>query len=276
MGKKLSEEHKAKLAAGREAARARKLAEAEKVVTGKTPEPTTLPEPVAEPVQPADKSNASYSELLNTIEELKANQAFMQQMIMQNGNQPAQGQQPAFNSNGLVGTRTKFIVDPAYYNDPTIRLRKEPRLQQFAFDMNYTLDWEVNTSSYETKDNVNTEEPRFNIQLNRIVRDPATGEDTNGRYIVCRGVFFEDPQTAIVIARQNGIDVNEFNEKDFLEEMRYIRIRDWLMEAFYPPVSTDAQSNKKQMVVNGKLVEYFEVNSEQSAGIPFGDLKTKV
>jgi len=49
-----------------------------------------------------------------------------------------------------------------------------------------------------------------------------------------------------------------------------------LMEAFYPPVSTDTQSNKKQMVVNGKLVEYFEVNSEQSAGIPFGDLKTKV
>ena len=305
MGKKLSEEHKAKLAAGRERALAEKRrreaeqqAEASeitqvaadieqnvnegvdqstsvdqahpKVITGKPSEATPDPEPV----QPTDKPEVSYSDLIKQIEELKNNQAFMQQMVMQN--QPQQGQQPAFGGSGLIGTRTKYIVDPAYYTDPVQRLAKEPRLQQFAFDMNYTLDWSVTTAAYETKTGVNTEEPKFNIQLNRIIRDPDTGADTNGRYIVCKGVFFEDPQSAIVVAREQGIDVNEYNEKDFLEEMRYIRVRDWLMEAFYPPKLTDGEANKKQMVINGKMVDYFEVNSENSSNIPFDKLNTKV
>lgn len=183
---------------------------------------------------------------------------------------------PQMNQSGkLVGVFEKYVVDPAYYPDPRERLRKEAKLQPFAFDFNYELGWDVSTSNYETKDGINTKEPKFTLELNRIMMDEDTGEATNKRYTVCRAIFHEDPQAAIVVARDNGIDVDETNERDFLNEMRYLQMRDWLLEAFYPPKSTQEKVNKVETVIGNTLVEVFEINSESSESIPFDKLNKK-
>lgn len=213
-------------------------------------------------------------ELKAQIAEFKQNQALLMQLIANKN--PNSAGNPSFNrEGGLVGSVEKYIVDPKNYPDPSQRLLDEQRLQRFAVKDNYELNYEVSTTSYQTKDGINMKEPRFKLELIRIIYDEDTGERTTGRYVVCRAFFHEDPQAAIVVARDNGIEVDESNEKAFLDEMRYYRMRDWLMEAFYPP-KVQVTKNKREMVVGNKLVEYFEVNSEDSETIPFGQLKNKV
>ena len=114
------------------------------------------------------------------------------------------------------------------------------------------------------------------MELNRIVMDEDTGDPTNGRYTICRMVFHEDPDAALVVARENGVNIADFEERAFLDEMRYLRARDWLLEAFYPPKPSQPKKNKKEMGIGGKLVEYFEINSESSEPMPFGELNTKL
>ncbi len=135
--------------------------------------------------------------------------------------------------------------------------------------MNYELNWNTSVSQYKTADGINTKEPKFTIELNRIIIDEDTGESTNGRYTICRGIFHEDPDAALVVARDNGYTVEEWAEAEFLNEMRYLRIRDWLLEAFYPPKPSQEKKNKKEMVIGGKLVEYFEISSESTESVPF-------
>jgi hypothetical protein len=76
-------------------------------------------------------------------------------------------------------------------------------------------------------------EPKFTIQLNRIVLNDQ-GEQTNKRYIARRLIFHEDPQAALVVARENNLAVDENNQKEFLDEMRYLRVKDWLFDVFWP------------------------------------------
>ncbi len=223
--------------------------------------------PVAEPTAPA-MNNEDIQSLLRRIEELES-QRFLQQV--------PQAQTPQFNHAGrLVGTVERYIVDPKHYPDPCVRLADEKRLQRFAFKDNYELGFSVSTTSYQTQDGINTREPKFTLELNRIVFDEDTGEPTVGRYTICNAIFHEDPQAAIVVARDNGVEVDETNEKAFLDEMRYLRMRDWLLEAFYPPKPSQPKKNKRDMVIGGKMVQYFEINSETSETIPFNELKTKV
>jgi hypothetical protein len=212
-----------------------------------------------------------YAELQRQVEELKAlfaqSQAAPAAAMQQAGPQVANGR--------LIGTFTKHNLDPNYYPDPCERLSKEAKLQRFAFPVNYELTFNVSTSSYETKDGIQTVEPKFTLELLGIYMDEETGEPTNRRYIVGNAVFHEDPQSAIAVARENGIDINEFNEKDFLDEMRYLQYRDWLLERFYPPKS-QAKDQRKEMVVNNRIVQYFEMSDENPTALPFGGLKGKL
>lgn len=118
-------------------------------------------------------------------------------------------------------------------------------------------------------------EPRFTLDLNRIVYDEETYEPTNKRYTVCRMVFFEDPQTAMIIARENGIQIDAQDEASFLDEMRFLRMRDWLLEAFYPPKPAPNR-NKREQVIGNQMVEVWEISSETSAKIPFDQLNSKL
>lgn len=226
------------------------------------PEPTPPQEPNKEPQ--ITLSQEDYSSLLLRMQELESAQwrSF------------SDNQAPGSISTGggkLTGTYEKYSTDKTLYPSPVNRLKIEPKLARFAFEINYELEFEVSESAYETIDGIRTKEPKFTLDLVRVIMDEETGEPTPGRYVVCRLVMHEDPDAALVIARDNNITVETDDESLFLNEMRYLRMRDWLLECFYPaPIK--AAKNKKEVVIGGQLVEYFEVNSETSASIPFNQM----
>lgn len=244
------------------ALKAQKKTEATDTVL-KTPEEVNLPK--VEPVQPADYDANDVAAMMRYIKELES-QNWRQ-------NQSQHGQQgPQVINNKMTGTVEKYPINRKLYSDPVERLSNEPRLQPMAFKYNYELEFEIGTTTYTTIDNIRMQEPKFTLRLIRIMLDEVTGEPTNGRYVVCQMIFHEDPDTAVLLANQNGIDVDETNESQFLDEMRYLRMRDWLLECFYPAPIKDV-SNRKTVAIDGKLVEYYEVNSERPAAIPFSNLK---
>lgn len=252
-----SEEQQAQVAAAR-------IAEKE---GGRTYAPKTVTNQPDEPVDPGPVQETEVEQLRRMVMELQSK--FINQDRPEGRSFDGKG--------GLVGTVDRYPVDPALYPSPVERLREEKRLQRFAFKDNYELNFICNpTRRYQTIDGHWQREPQFNLELIRVIFDEETGDPTNGRYVICRGIFFEDPETAVVVAREQGLEVDEENEMDFLNEMRYIRMRDWVIEAFYPPKPVQEKSNKKEMVIDGKLVDYYEINSETSETIPFSNLKSKI
>lgn len=175
------------------------------------------------------------------------------------------------NNGRITGTVTKYSVDPSDYPSPVERLKAEQRLAPFAFPLNYDLDYKVSTTAYQSIEGINYIEPKFSLELHKIVRDDMTGEATGGRYVLCRLAMHEDPQAALQIARDNGIDTAALDEKALLDEMRYIQMRDWLFESFFAPISTNKNS-RSEMVVGGKVVEFFEINDQNNQKLPFNEL----
>lgn len=174
------------------------------------------------------------------------------------------------NKGNLVGEVEKYSTDEKLYEDPTPRLRKEKRLQPLAFDYNYELDYSVAVTNYETKAGIFMREPKFNLTLNRIVLDDQ-GEQTNKRYIARKLIFHEDPQAAKAIARENGLSIESTDEAWFLNEMRYLRVRDWLFNIFWPKAA-DPASRILEEVIGGQIVQVFTKSSENSSEIDFSKL----
>lgn len=224
--------------------------------------------PVAEPVEKKEPettyNDADIAALIRQVEELKAQNYQPQSNVSVSGGK-------------LIGTVEKYSVNPAKYPSPVERLTNEPKLQRFAFPLNYELQFKVEVSSYQTQDGINTKEPRFTLQLIKIVMDEDTYEPTNKRYMLYQLIFHEDPQAAIQIANEHGIPVDEDNEADFLNEMRYLMMRDWLFQLapFYPQ-KAESKKNKRQEVIGNRIVEVYEVSSEQKQAIPFGEINSKL
>lgn len=216
-------------------------------------------------------SREEYSDLMQRFRELEGRVESGQISSLSVG-----FEKPRISDSGrLVGTLEKYKLDPAYYDDPRLRLAAEARLRRFAFRENYTLDWLVQSTFYETIDGIKTREPRFELTLNRIVMNEDTGEPTQGRYVIRKLIFHEDPQAALIVAREHGLPIDESDERQFLDEMRYLRARDWLFEVFYPAKST-AKKSKKEMVIGNRLVDYYEINSENAEKMPFDDLNKRL
>lgn len=221
-----------------------------------------LPEEVKETIE----DTSDYEALLRRVQELES-QEWRKSRENQDGLSTANGR--------VTGTFEKFPMEAAFYPDPTSRLSAEAKLRHFAFPMNYELEFLISESAYTTIDGIRTKEPKFTLELIRIILDEETGDPTEGRYIICRLIMHEDPDAALAIAREQGIEVADIEEQSFLDEMRYLRMRDWLIECFYPPKPAP-EKNKRDMVIDGKLVEYFEVQSETTQSVPFGELKNKL
>jgi hypothetical protein len=264
--KALSEEQKQVLRDRMAAARAKKAAM--KAAETTTEEPSTRveasPEPAAvqETIQNSNESTeAILARALEAIETLAKLQA--QGVNTQTG--------PSMNNGRVVGTVTKYSINPDDYPSPVERIKAEARLAPFAFPLNYDLAYEVGTTSYQSKDGINFIEPKFKLELQRIVRDELTGEPTGRRLVLCRLAMHEDPQSALTVARDNGIDTDGMDELALLNEMRYIQMRDWVFESFFLPISTN-RSAQNEMVVDGKIVEFFEVNDQSAKKLPFDNL----
>jgi len=219
--------------------------------------------------EPDNAEEQDVSDLQRQILEMKENMDLMRAALL-NQNQGVQMDRQG----ELVGEFEKYIIDPSNYPDPTPRLALEDRLKPLAFEYNYELNYEQQISSYQTKSGKNIKEPRFHVTLNRIVMDDA-GQPTNKRYIARKMVFHEDPDAALVIARENGLEVNKADERLFLNEMRYIRVRDWLFDIFWAKPIQDKEKIKDE-VIGGTIVQVFTKNSEQPGDIAFDKLTTKI
>lgn len=215
------------------------------------------------------QTDESTEDLKRQIEEMRQNMAQMQAMMMQ-------PQMPQMNRSGdLIGEWEKYLVDPALYPDPTPRLAKEPRLAPLAFEHNYELEYKVGVTSYQTKTGKNVKEPKFEVQLNRIVLDQQ-GKQTPKRYIARKMIFHEDPDAALTIARENGLEVDKSDERNFLNEMRYYRVRDWLFGIFYPKPTQEQENPIKEEVIGGQVVQVFAKSSEEPSEIEFNKLDSKL
>jgi hypothetical protein len=283
MGQPWSDEQKKAASERYHAAALAKKAHAAKIAEAAEQEYDATQPEIKEP----ETKNTDYGDMLALISELKeslaANTAETAKLkadlerAAESKFSPTPTETPQVNQRGqMVGTFEKYKLDPKYYPDPTPRLALEPKLSRFAFGINYVLGWEVTSVFYETIDGVKTREPRFLVELNRVMLDEETGLDTGGRYTIRSFVMHEDPEAAIVVAREQGLDIDALSERDFLDEMRYLRIKAWLMEAFYPPKRDAEKKNKKEMVIGGKVVQYFEVSSPDAKGIAFGELDGKI
>jgi hypothetical protein len=184
----------------------------------------------------------------------------------------------------LLGEVDKYLVDPNNYPDPTRRLSEEPRLQTIAFNHNYELLYNISTRSYETKTGVNMREPEFLITLLRVVLDDQGNrvqiQEKDGSlkdkfYIARRLMMHEDPQAALVIARENNLDIDKSDEHTFLNEMRYLRIRDWLFDYLWPK-ATETREGIREESVGGTLVQVFTKSSVEPSQVDFDKLNSKV
>lgn len=214
----------------------------------------------------------SMDELRAQVQEMAEMQTLLKAALL--GNQKAQGGGIGVERGKLVGEVDKYAIDPANYPDPTPRLAKESRLIAVNFMYNYELDYTVAVSSYETKTGINMREPKFTIQLNRIVLNEQ-GEQTPKRYIARRLIFHEDPQAAMIVAREQGLPVDESNQAEFLNEMRYIRCRDWLFDVFWPKPAQPKDQIREE-VIGGTIVQVFTKNTEEAEGINFDALEGKI
>lgn len=233
----------------------------EEATTGGEGIPVPAPEPTKETVVPEQSTEAILARALEAIEALAKIQA---------GNAaPAASAYAPTNK-----TVTKFSINPKDYPDPVVRLTAEPKLAQFAFPVNYELKYDVRSTQYQAKDGTNYIEPQFHLELVQIVRNPSTGEDNGKRYVVGRMLMHEDPQAALVVARENGVDIDQYAEKAFLDEMRYLQFRDWVFESFFTPISTN-HANMSEEVVGGRLVQFYETNNQEAQRLPFEKISLK-
>lgn len=265
MTKSRKEPSAAQLAAREKFAQAARDRAAKKKAAAPTTAPVEDVDDFQEPEQGLDEMRRQLRETNETMALLKA------ALLNNQNNQPSQS--IGVGQGRLVGEVEKYLVDPDNYPDPTPRLAKEPRLQAVNFNYDYELDYHMDIVSYETKTGINMKEPKFHISLNRVVLDEQ-GNRTDKRYIAKRLVFHEDPQAAVVIARENNLPIDSANEKVFLDEMRYLRCRDWLFGVFWPqPVSEKAQIREE--VIGGTIVQVFTKASQDSSEIEFDKLTNK-
>lgn len=253
-----------------------KVAREKKSVSGGSPAPEPKPAPgkvEAPEEEPIFAEEQGLDELKAQMKEIMETNALLKAAVL---NQSPQTGGVGVGSRGqLVGEQEKYLTDPALYPSPVDRLKKEPRLIPLAFDYNYDLLYQVDLSRYETAAGVRTKEPKFTVTLRRNILDDQ-GNQTNRGYVVQRYIFHEDPETAMILANEMGLEVNTDDERAFLNEMRYYRVRDWLFNRLWPKVETALNSGIGEEVIGGQLVEIFTKSSENSSSIDFDKLTTKL
>lgn len=157
---------------------------------------------------------------------------------------------------GVQGRVVKHSLSKADYPDPTPRLYDDPQLKRHGLRDNYIFTWEVTGEQYQ-KDNVTYAEPRFIVSLYRRLFNDMD-EDTGRAALISRNMLHEDEFIAQIIADKLGLLENFANTKEMMDEIRYRRIRDWLIPIFIPVKPEQHANRRTEMVIDGKAVEVFD------------------
>lgn len=295
-GQKMSPEQKAALQKGRKEAAARKKIEKEEkrikqdnskypsIITDpnakltddhETPTPVNRVQPVPEGVELPDSKvtpdttpePAPSLQETDSIAMMQKMQAQIEALTAQVNNQtPMQkldaavsAQQPQIGQGGVHGQVFKYPVEQGHYPDPTDRLYDDPKLRRFALRENFYFKWEVTGVTYE-KYNITYTEPRFMVELWRFIFDEETGEPTGEMFLVNRQIQHEDEMAARIAADKLGYKIGEgerfANLQEMMDEMRFWRIRQWLIAVFTPFKASQHKNRKtKQKVIGGRVVE---------------------
>lgn len=248
-----------------QAARKAKLeAQAPVVPAPETNSPET---PESSPVSPfqgaseADKDKiiiALQQELLDAYRANAGTKLDKEQVL----NEMASMQPQSFNGlhvsaqGGVQGRVVKHSLSKADYPDPTDRLYDDPQLKRHGLRDNYIFTWEVTGEQYQ-KDNVTYAEPRFIVSLYRRLFNDMD-EDTGRAALISRNILHEDEFIAQIIADKLGLLENFSSTKEMMDEIRYRRIRDWLIPIFIPVKPEQHANRRTEMVIDGKAVEVFD------------------
>lgn len=157
---------------------------------------------------------------------------------------------------GVQGRVVKYSLSKADYPDPTSRLYDDPQLKRHGLRDNYIFTWEVTGEQYQ-KDNVTYAEPRFIVSLYRRLFNDMD-EDTGRAALISRNILHEDEFIAQIIADKLGLLENFSSTKEMMDEIRYRRIRDWLIPIFIPVKPEQHANRRTEMVIDGKAVEVFD------------------
>lgn len=276
MARRLSPEHKAKLQAGRMKWKQKKddnkPSEAENTMshnileenddnTGRIENSTShniQGEPSASRSEPS-AITLLLQKLMAEIEELKKqkNPEMTPEAALQY-TAHLQGQ-PTIGRNGIQGRMVKYPVDAGYYPNPIDRLYDEPTLSRFNLRENYYFDWEVDGVEYE-KYGVTYAEPKFTVRLFRRLYD-EDGQP-NGRFaLINRQIQHEDEVVARAAADKLGLTGTFDSFEDMMNEIRYYRIKQWLLDLFKPPKIETHKNKPTQQVIDGKVVEVFDTEA---------------
>lgn len=209
-----------------------------------------------EPAKP--ESNAGLVEMLvkmqREIDQLKAGatqptpeQALEETARMTGANVGAQGVQ---------GRIFRYPVEKGHYPDPTPRLYDDPQLKRFAMRENFYFKWDVEGETYE-KYGVTYSEPRFVVELYRFLFDEE-GKPTGKMIFVNRQFQMEDELAARIIADRLGMSEKFETHEELMNEMRFQRIRQWLLGVFTPYKVEQHRRKPVTTVIDGKVVEMYD------------------
>lgn len=168
-----------------------------------------------------------------------------------------QGFNTNIGANGVQGRIFKYPVEKSFYPDPTERLYDEPKLKRFGLRDNFKFDWDVEGVEYE-KYGVTYAEPRFTIRLFRVIFDDDGVTPTGKLALINRAIQHEDEIVARAAADKLGLADTFTSFQDMMNEMRYYRFRQWLLDLFTPVTVEQHTRQAQPMVIDGKVVEVFD------------------
>lgn len=277
--KTISPEHKAKLDAGRERARqaaleAKNAADAmlessHDPVSKVMPVPDGVVVPKREVAEEAPVPTPETPENENLLDMITSMQRQIDELTKANAGMSRDGNQAVqmvaemtganIGQQGVQGRVFRYPVETSYYPSPVDRLYDDPALRRFALRENFYIKWEVTGETYE-KYGVTYTEPRFTVEIWRYLFDDETGEPTGEMFLVNRQIQHEDELIARLSADKLGISFGEGQKletfEDLMHEMRYWRIRQWLLSVFKPFRASQIKNKKiQQRVIGGRVVE---------------------
>lgn len=171
-----------------------------------------------------------------------------------------QGHDINLGKNGVQGRVFKYPVEKSFYPDPTDRLYDEPLLRRYNLRENFYFDWDVEGVEYE-KYGITYAEPRFTIRLFRRMFGDDGLTPTGQIALVNRAIQHEDEIAARTAAEKLGMADQFDSFEEMMNEMRYYRFRQWLLDLFTPVQVNHHAKQATQMVIDGKVVEVYDTES---------------